>query len=112
MQVQRSRELVKGNIRWKKTPKVIAYRNEIYLTVEKWKEINHELFVTYRRDNLNLAEMDHMKNIEEMLSGIVIKGASIWEQIKNEKLQRKLDIEKSFIKSKIELAKMKIEMER
>jgi len=34
----------------------------------------------------NMSDMNAMRNIEEMLSGIVIKGASIWELIKTEKL--------------------------
>lgn len=44
-----------------------------------------------------------MKNIEEMLSGIVIKGASIWEQIKTEKMQRRMDIEKNYFHARIEM---------
>ena len=58
----------------------------------------------------NMSDMNAMRNIEEMLSGIVIKGASIWELIKTEKLQRKMDIEKSFNRSKNEVARIKDEM--
>lgn len=57
-----------------------------------------------------MSEMNAMRNIEENLSGIVIKGASIWELIKTEKLQRKMDIEKSFNRSKFEIARIKDEM--
>ena len=106
MQVQRSRELAKANIRWRKTAKVETLRNRIFLTLETWKTINQELYVTHRRDNSSLTDMNHMRNIEEMLSGIVIKGASIWEQIKTDKMQRKMDIEKSFYKSKNEVLRI------
>eukprot|EP00347_Sterkiella_histriomuscorum_P019824 403340161 len=112
MQVQRQKELSKANIKWRKAPKVESIRNQIFITIDKWKEINQELYITNRRDNSNLSEMNHMRNIEEMLSGIVIKGASIWEQIKTDKLQRKLEVEKSFIKSKMEVLKIQDEMSK
>ncbi|CDW75096.1 UNKNOWN [Stylonychia lemnae] len=112
MQVQRAKELNKANIKWKKNSKVQNIRNKIFMTLEKWKSINQDLYVNNRREVNSMSEMNAMRNIEEMLSGIVIKGANIWELIKTEKLQRRMDIEKSFNRSKNEVARIKDEISK
>ncbi len=40
-----------------------------------------------------MSQMNHLRNIEEGLSGIVVQGANIWEGIKTEKLQKKMNVE-------------------
>lgn len=106
MQVQRNRELDKGNIKWRQCNRVVQLRNNLFQTLERWKTLNQELYSSSRRDVDNENQINLMKNIEEMLSGIVIQGGSIWELIRTDKLQRRLEIEKSFFQSKLEIAKI------
>ena len=112
MQVYRNRELNSGNIKWRANKDVMKYRSQIFSTVEKWKDINRQLYLSHRHEHEQNNQMNHVRNIEEMLSGIAVCGANIWEGMKNEKLQRKLDVEQSFIKSKHEVQRIQEEIVR
>ena len=40
--------------------------------------------------------MNHVKNIEDKLSGLVSNGLTVWEYLKNDAMQRQFDIKNSF----------------
>ncbi len=72
MQVQRGKELNKGNIKWRQSSRVEELRDNLFQTLKIWKSLNQELYSSSRRDVDNENQINLMRNIEEMLSGIVV----------------------------------------
>lgn len=46
-----------------------------------------------------MTELTQVSSIEEKLTGIVSKGLTVWDRLKTDKMKRRFEVEKSFMRS-------------
>jgi len=72
-------------------------RNKLHQLVQDWKQINLECNLDLRRNNEEINEMMRIQSIKDKLTNLVIEGTKLWKKLSNDKIKRKLEVEKSFM---------------